>query len=192
MQNFIQTANPFNLASPPDWFLRALFAYDPLLVIFQSVSDPMYRLARRTSTGRAQLNKVLKSYPDSDIYFRHRLWAWKSVEPMAIGGTLHGMTWQKLLLEIPEFDQQRFGTAGQVADRMDDLDALGERDVDRGIQTELDARNHDAYILAASRLGTRVGMSIRKPEGARANRASRRAAYRPPNFGGGSAIFIGR
>lgn len=190
--NFIPTANPFGLAIPPAWFLEQLAATDPLLVIFPSISEPLYRLARRTSTGKAQLNRVLKAYPDSAIYHAHKLWAWKSVEPMQIGGTLHGMTWQKLLLEIPEYDQQRFGTANQVADRLDEMDVEEERTVDRDIQTGLDARNHDAYILAQSKLGSRVGLTIRKPEGARSSRAGRKRAYRPPNFGGGSAIFIGR
>lgn len=191
MQNFIQTENPFGLAVPPDWFLKALFAYDPKLVIFPSKCAPLYRMARRTTTGRAQLNKVIRGIPDSEVYLAHRLWAWKSVEPqsdvMLNGG------WGKLLLEIPEFDQQRFGTADEVADHLDAMDIARERTIDRGIQTELDARNHDAYVLASARMGTRVGLGYRKPEGARSGRgAARRGAYRPLNFGGGGAIFIGR
>lgn len=182
MGNYIETANPFSLARPPAWFLKALYAYDPLLVIFASVSDPVYRMARRTSTGRAQLNKVLKSYPDSEIYFRHKLFAWKSVEPMGIGK--QGMTWQKLLLEIPEYDQQRFGSADAVADHIDARDLETERAVDQGIQSDLDARNHDAYILASALAGSRT-------RAARPGR-KRQAVYRPPDFGGGSAIFVGR
>ena len=191
MKNFIPTTNPFGLAPPPDWFLAALFAYDPLLVIFPSLSVPVYRLARRTSTGRAQLNKIIRGIPDSEIYLAHRLWAWKSVEPqcdvMLNGG------WGKLLTEIPEYDQQRFGSATAVADRADALDAQAEQGINRDIQTELDARNHDAYLLASARLGTRVSYGAKKPEGARLGRGtSAKRAYRPPNFGGGGAIFIGR
>jgi hypothetical protein len=158
-------------------------------VIFASTSEPLYRLARRTSTGRAQLNKIIRGIPDSAVYLEHRLWAWKSVEPQT---KVLGNSWQKLLLEIPQFDQQRFGTANQCADQLDRLDADAEAGVNRDIQTELDARNHDAYILASARMGSRVGLSTRKPEGARGSRVSRQRAYRPPNFGGGSAIYIGR
>lgn len=182
MGNWIATSNPFGLATPPGWFLQALAAYDPNLVIFASTSHPVYRMARRTTTGRAQLNRVLKAYPDSEIFFQHRLWAWKSVEPMGIGK--QGMTWQKLLLEIPEYDQQRFADAGAVADRLDQFDVDAEAATDRGIQTELDARNHDAYVLASALAGSRT----RAPRAGR----KRQPAYRPPDFGGGSAIFVGR
>ena len=190
MTNFIQTENPFGLAVPPAWFLSALFAYDPLLVIFPSKNQPLYRMARRTSTGRAQLNRVIRGIPDSEVYLAHKLWAWKSVEPqcsiMLNGG------WGKLLAEIPEYDQQRFGTPDQVADQVDSLDHQAEAVVDRDIQTELDARNHDAYILASARVGSRVGLGVKKPEGARLGRGSSKPkAYRPLNFSGG-AIFIGR
>ena len=192
MNNFIRTANPFALADPPDWFLKQLAAQEPRLVIFQSTSEPLYRIGVRCNEAQAGLNKVLKAYPDSEIFYRNRLWAWKSVEPMCIGGTQHGMTWQKLLLEIPEYDQQRFGTATECADALDAMDEQQERAVDRDNQGKLDALNHDAYLLASSLAGTRVGLTIRKPEGARASRSSRKRAYRPPNFGGGGAIFIGR
>jgi len=187
--NFIQTENPFGLATPPAWFLRALYAYDPLLVIFPSRCQPFYRMARRTSTGRTQLNKVIRGIPDSEVYLAHKLWAWKSVEPQVKG---LGNDWQKLLAEIPQFDQHRFGSADDVADRLDEFDLAEERATDRQIQGELDARSHDAYLLASSRLGTRVGLSYRKHEGARSGRGTRQKAYRPLNFGGGGAIFIGR
>lgn len=184
MKNWIPTSNPFGLATPPDWFLSALFAYDPLLVIFPSTHQPVYRMARRTTSGRALLNRVLKSYPDSEIYFQNRLWAWKSVEPMGIGRD--GMTWQKLLLEIPEYDQQRFASGDAAADRLDEMDAAREHAIDRSIQTELDARTHDAYVHASARIGTRVSLA------GRSRQKSGRPVYRPPSFGGGSAIFVGR
>lgn len=189
MTNFISTENPFALPPPPAWFLSSMFAYDPLLVIFPSKCAPLYRLARRTQTGRAQLNKIIRGIPDSEVYLAHRLWAWKSVEPQT---KVLGNSWQKLLLEIPEYDQQRFGSANQVADRLDAMDDEHDVAIDRDIQTELDARNHDAYILASATAGSRVGLSTKKHEGARLSRAARARAYRPLNFGGGSAIFIGR
>jgi hypothetical protein len=189
MENFIPTENPFGLAIPPAWFLTALAAYDPLLVIFPSRCAPLYRMARRTSSGRAELNRVLQNIPDSTIYVGHKLWAWKSVEPQV---AILGNGWQKLLQELPEYDQQRFGTADQCADQLDRLDVQQEEATDRDIQTGLDARNHDAWVLAQHRMGSSVGLSYVKPEGARPSRASRRRAYRPPNFGGGGAIFLGR
>lgn len=187
--NFIPTENPFGLAVPPAFFLAALEAYDPLLVIFPSRYMPVYRLARRTSTGRAMLNRVMQTNPDSQVYVDHKLWAWKSVEPQV---AILGNGWTKLLAEIPEYDQQRFGTPDACADQLDRFDVEHEQAIDRGIQTELDARNHDAYRLAAHRTGSSVGLSYVKPEGARPTRAARRRAHRPLNFGGGSAIFLGR
>lgn len=184
MKNFIQTSNPYGLATPPAWFLTALFAYDPLLVIFPSTHAPVYRIARRTSSGRAQLNRVLKSFPDSEIFFRHRLWAWKSVEPLGIGRD--GMTWQKLLLEIPEYDQQRFASGSAVADHLDAMEQGQEEALNRDIQSGLDALGHDAYVHAAHRIGTRVSRA------GRSGQKSGRPVYQPPNFGGGSAIFVGR
>lgn len=190
MTNYIPTANPYGLATPPDWFLRELAAYDRLMVIFPSICEPVYRLARRTSQGRAQLNKVIRGIPDSEIYFRHQLWAWKSCEPMRIGGEQHGMTWQKLLMEIAEHDQQRFGTADQCADQLDRFDELKEAAIQRDIDNGLDGLNDEAYIAATTLAGTRVGLTSRKPEGARSSK-QRRRAYRPPSDGGGAgAIWV--
>lgn len=188
MDNFLQTENPFQLATPPAWFLSALKAYDPLLVLFPSRVDPVYRSGRRTTRRKAALNKVLQHYPDSAIFVAHKLWPWKSIEPQV---AQLGNSWQKLLGEIPEYDQWAVGSADAAADRLDALDAQADAAVDREIQGELDARSHDGYILAKAAMGQRVGLSARKPEGARTRRPGR-PAYRPLNFGGGSAIFIGR
>ncbi len=186
LANFIITENPYGLAVPPQWFLDALRAYDPLLVVFPSRCAPVYRTARRTTKGRAALNRALQHYPDSVVYVTHNLWPWKSLEPQV---AQLGNSWQKLLTELPEYDQHRFENAGAVADRLDEFDVQGEQATHREIQGELDARNHDAYILAASRMGSRVGLAGKKPGGAR--RAGQ-SVYRPLNFGGGSAIFSGR
>lgn len=47
MKNYIPDLNPFNLAGPPDWWLRKLWDFDSSLVVIPSRQDFVYRLAQR-------------------------------------------------------------------------------------------------------------------------------------------------
>ena len=49
MMNWIADQNPYELAAPPEWFLRMLAVRDADLVILPGLSQPVYRLARRVT-----------------------------------------------------------------------------------------------------------------------------------------------
>lgn len=55
--NWIGDQNPYNLPAPPDWWLRKLYERDSALRIFPGLTQPCYRVGRRTP--RATLLKPI-------------------------------------------------------------------------------------------------------------------------------------
>lgn len=184
--NYIPTANPFSLAAPPAWFLAALRAYDAALVIFPSVKEPVYRMGRYGRFGHGLLS-TLKSNPDSAIYVQHRIWPWKSLLPQTLGAD-----WNRILLDIPNYDTQRFDDPGA---RLDDVEAAEAAAIDKRIANDLDAMGSDTYRTMKLITGQRVGAG-RRPEGAgykalpgKKSGMSRQSSYRPTGAGAG-AMFV--
>lgn len=186
--NFIPTSNPFNLRIPPDWFLKQLYAYDTMLVIFPSEKEPCYRMGRRGKNGHGLLT-ALNSNPDTKVFVDNRVWPWKSVLPESVG-----MNWARVLLELPEFDTQRFKDPGA---QLDGVEEAAERALERAIEDEADQRAIDFYRTLNLIGGSRVGAGRRaegagyKPLGAATPRANRRRVHRPTASGAG-AIWSGR
>lgn len=72
MVNYIHDANPFNLAGPPDWWLRKLWEFDPSLVVIPSKQDFVYRLCqKRPPDPRAKLVGELQNDSDSKMIAAH-------------------------------------------------------------------------------------------------------------------------
>lgn len=192
MRNWIRTANPFNLAVPPLWFLQALYAYDPMFVIFPSTSDPVYRMGRRGRHGGALLS-VLKSQPDTKVFLAHGVWPWKSVLPQTLGAD-----WNRILIEIPDYDTQdpRFAhDPGAALDEAEERIEIADR---RRMLDELDAINGATYRTMKLIEGSRVGAGSR-PEGAGYRKVPglksgkpRRSPYRPRGYESAGAMFVGR
>ncbi len=185
--NFIQTANPFNLRTPPGWFLARLHAYDTELVIFPSEKEPVYRMGRRGRYGHGLLT-VLKDIPDTKVFVDNRVWPWKSVLPESLG-----MQWAKVLVELPDYDTQRYD---DPAGQLDAAEAKIEADLDKRIEDEADQRAAAMWRTLGIIEGSRIGGGSR-PEGAGYSklgtkpRASRRRVNRPVNSGAG-ALWVGR
>lgn len=188
MQNFIPTANPFGLATPPAWFLKRLFAYDSQLVIFPSTSKAVYQMGRRGRNGHGLL-RPLAGLPDTNVFAAHRVWPWKEILPSGINNG-----WAEILLEIPQYDTQRYkDPAGQL----DSVEAQAEADVDANIADGASELAGQMYRTLGLINGSRVG-SGRRAEGAgyRAlgdkSRAPRRRVHRPTAPSGTGAIWTGR
>ena len=186
--NFLPTTNPFALATPPAWFLAALAAYDPALVIFPSTHQPLYRVGRRGRYGTGLL-RGLAAAPDSAIYVAHRLWPWKSILPESLG-----MTWARVLNDLPLFDTQRVDDPGAALDALEAEDAQA---IQRAQEDEADQRAAAFYRTLGLVTGSRVGGG-RRPEGAGYRklgptkpRGRRPRVYRPSGAGTG-ALFVGR
>lgn len=74
-QNYIRDTNPFNLAGPPNYFLRQLWEYDPSLVLMPSRQGFFYRLAQRRplKLNERMVNDVLKEQADTRMLASHSL-----------------------------------------------------------------------------------------------------------------------
>lgn len=187
--NYIQTSNPFALATPPEWFLARLAAYDPAFVIFPSVKHPYYCTGRR---GRYMtgLSRPIPHAPDSAIYVQHKIWPWKPILPEPC----HTRGWAGILLDIPMFDTQRYG-----ADPGADLDrAEEEAEVrqDLSIADAADQLGRDTWGTYQLMEGARVGSGSRKHGGSNdklgLKTGRRRRSRRPVTDGQPGGIWLGR
>lgn len=179
-RNYLRTSNPFNLQEPPASFLESLAALDSEMVIFPSISEPCYRLCRRTR--QRDIWKVIKSFPDTEILVAHRLAPWKSVLPTSLD-----MAWARVLLEIPEYDQWKFKNSDAVADHLDEREANDERRTDREIRDGADQLAGHGYRVIKKQGGSTVHMNeVRgaspRPTGTYGALSAKR---------GGSAVFTG-
>lgn len=182
MSAFIKTANPFNLAVPPAWFLRALAAYDRELRIWPSLSEMVYRIGRRAQRGSG-LMRVLKNFPDSTVCVEHRVWPWKSVTPMAA----QGGAWLGVLQDLAEHDTHRVAkrpddpTDGRVADVLDEREARADAQMRRDEHDELVQISKAVYRSYGLIEGSRTGAGGRTGRGESQfqSRAPRRRAHRP-------------
>ena len=75
LANYIPDTNPFHLAGPPLWFQRALWEFDPSLVIVASKQGFFYRLAQRRPLKLKEsiVNDVLKEQADTRLLASHGL-----------------------------------------------------------------------------------------------------------------------
>lgn len=152
MRNYIETTNPFGLAKPPDWFLRDLAAQDPELVIFPSMVQPFYRVARRTkrSPGIVAIQTVMADKAaDTRLLVAEKLVPVTDIYPKPHWGPL-------ILAELRARDIWAAGGADKACDRLEAQEAAREASLDRSMQDELDRRNTSAYFGLQSRQGERV------------------------------------
>lgn len=182
--NYIETANPFSLARPPQWFLDKLFAYDPKFIIFPSVKHGYYCTGRR---GRYEhgLNRVIPGAPDSEIYVREKAWPWKPILPEGF----HTTGWAGILLAIPEFDTQRYGN--DPGKELDELEDARDAAIDATIADNADRIAQASWGQYQLETGARVGPGQR----ARHNTKSaprRRRSRRPVTQGQPGALWLGR
>lgn len=155
-RNYVRTANPFNLQEPPASFLTGLHALDADLVIFPSTHEPCYRLARRTTHTR-DIWKVIQSFPDTAILVAYGLAPWKSVLPTSLD-----MSWERVLQEIPQFDQWQFKDPDAVARHLDDREADAARRLDREIADGASQIAGHGYRVIDRLRGSRIHMNERK------------------------------
>jgi hypothetical protein len=177
--------NPWQLAGPPAWWLDLLYAADPDLVLFPSKTTGVYRVARRCPQNIQPLMTALRSVPDTSTYVNHRL--------MPITSLLPFTNWSPLVIsDLMAMNIERFGGWQKAARALDDFDERQERALDREIENKAHALAHDTWWSKQFQTGSAVSMAHRKRDGARTTTGRRRApAYRPLNFSGGSAVFVG-
>lgn len=113
MTNYDPTENPWNLDPPPEWVLRQLAVYDDQLVLLPGITEPLYRLARRSHAklvplvqgGEVQRMIRLGVVPVTSVkknpnWFELFQWL-KDHDIWANGG------WEKVADQLDEFDQRQ-------------------------------------------------------------------------------------
>ena len=73
--NYIVDTNPFQLAGPPDWFLRQLWEFDNSLVLVPSRQGFFYRLGQRRplKLPERMVNDILKEHADTQMLASYSL-----------------------------------------------------------------------------------------------------------------------
>lgn len=149
MVNYLRTANPFGLADPPVWFLQDLFRLDSDLVLFPSLEDAAYCLARRVKHGPPLALKLLnpQRHPNAVFCETHRL--------LAITGILPNPQWGPMLMgDIQAMDMWRVGGSDKFCDSLDRLEEGKRAKLDLLTTDEADQRSISAYEALKLRQGS--------------------------------------
>lgn len=178
--------NPWQLAGPPEWWLALLYAADPDLVVFPSKTQGVYRLARRVPQNTMPLMTAVKGVPDTTTYVTHGLIPITSILPFA--------QWSPLLInDLMEMNITRFGGWQKAADALDAFDERQEARLRSETESGAHALAHDTWWSKQFGTGAAVSMAHRTRHDGRSTAGRRRQpVYRPLNFQGGSAAFVGR
>jgi hypothetical protein len=164
---YLTAANPFQLPPPPAWFLKALAAYDPDLVIFPSHKDPVFRLARRCRFSQGvKPGDVpgVENHPDTVFMCNRKLVPVTTIVPKSYW-TL------KTIEELAARDIWRKGGAKAIVGEIEANEEAQRRALDRKMNDELDARSSDAYKSFKYRAGERVSLAHRGPATTRAKKS---------------------
>lgn len=156
MSIFLDLPNPFHLATPSPSWLAPIEAYDPLLRIFPSQTQPVYRLMRIAARSGGLDPKVFggnEMPPDTRIAVQHKLVAVTTIPSGALQAPPENVVqWLK------DHDITEHGGADKVADMMDARDARREAAIDAANQDEGRQRHRASRIGYQYRTGARVSL----------------------------------
>jgi hypothetical protein len=153
--NTLRCPNPFQIAEPPDWWLREMDLFDPKLVVFPSQKRMTFILARRCTRTKGESPhdvKGLSQNPDTILMASNRL--------IKVCEILPGVIWdQRIFQKLAAHDIERQGGASEVANKLDAMD-LKKRETDQRVQeAEVAARASDAYKAYAYKTGARISLN---------------------------------
>lgn len=145
--NYHGEQNPWNLAAPPDWWLRKLAAVDPELRIFPGLTQACYRVGRRTP--RAGLLKPVALESETTRMMRAGCIPVVSIRP--------GATWNDdFFLWLEQHDTWKYGggtddSIEKYCDTLERNERAVEAEKDRQQADELEARGTSAYFASLIR-----------------------------------------
>ncbi len=167
LTNYIPDTNPFQLAGPPQWFLRKLWDYDPSLVIVASRQGHYYRLTQRRHLDLPEhmTNDMLFKESDTQMLSTYGL--------VPITTILATANWSNpfIFVELTKRAPWRMGGADKYHDMVEAQDNKEEFDR-RLVTTE---RNHelakDGWKLYNKKIGLRGTYDLGKldPRAEKAN-----------------------
>lgn len=118
MKNYEPSENPWNLDPPPEWVLRQLAVYDDQLVLLPGITEPVYRLARRSPA------KLVPLVQGGEVQRMIRL----GVVPVT--SVLKNPNWFELFQWLKDHDIWANGGWEKVADQLDEFDQRQSLDTD--------------------------------------------------------------
>lgn len=142
--------NPFQLKSPPAWWLLQLSFFDPELVIFPSAKTAMYRLARRVHNApNLQRVAAVHKHPDTTFMAAHNL--------VPITSFLPTIEWtNEIFVYLKCCDTWEVGGAEKADALLTARDDAAQTQIQKEFETTVDARSGSAYRAAKHRLGQTV------------------------------------
>jgi hypothetical protein len=193
VRNYLEGhGNPFNLVGPPTWFLRELYAFDSQLVIFPSAEDAVYRVARYCLDEGVQplMNPAGERdhgqfRPDQRVYVHNKLIPITTILPF--------VQWSPVILrDLAERCFERVGGLNEALDRLDDYDEAEEKRLRQETWDGADDLAHASWWGHQFKTGGAIDLGRQNPAGVKTPDARHaQPAYRPLNFAGGSATFVG-
>lgn len=154
-QNYIRSANPFGLADPPKWWLTELAKFDADLVVFASMRDPHYRLARRCRLSKGTQpadSPAVQNHPDTIFMCNRKLVPVTTIIP--------GDRWgNHIFVKLAERDTWRMGGHAKVSRMLEEGDAWVRNATQKRIDDDLVVKGQEAYASYQYRTGQRVSLA---------------------------------
>ena len=151
MNNYIPDTNPFNLAPPPQWWLRQLNEFDNSLVVVPSRQGFFYRLAqRRPLTLKENItNDALFKESDTKMLAAHSL--------IPVTTIVANPRWDNPLMwhELAQRAPWRQGGAEKFLETVEVMEAKKEIDKAQATSDHLDYLGKDGWKYYNKKLGLR-------------------------------------
>ena len=180
--NYIRDINKFQLAGPPDYFLRQLWDFDPSLAIVPSRQGFYYRLAQRRKLNLPEkvVNEVLREEADTRMLATHGL--------VPVTTILSTANWSNPLIfvELARRAPWRNGGADKYTQMVEDQDYKDR--LDKAVQQDANLTDlaKDSWKYYQKKVGLRSHMYSPKTKGPLEQtsqrgitRVSKKQAYRP-------------
>jgi hypothetical protein len=149
MPNYIVDVNRFKLAGPPKWFLRALWEFDPSLVIVPSRQDCVYRLAQRRKLSLPDhiVNDSLFKESDTKMLASYGL--------IPVTSILSTATWSPILIEElrRRASWRQFKSAEDAANAVEAQEAAEELKKQEALDEMLHGVSKDAWQMYRKKIG---------------------------------------
>lgn len=158
--NYLVGENPFHLAGPPNYWLKALYDFDTSLVVMPSKQSFIYRVCmrRKPSFSVNVVNDIMKEDADSRMMAAHNL--------VPVTTLLATTNWSNFPLHMEELRRRtphRMGGAEAYIKKLEQQeweDELKQRqDFDNNVLAPL---TKDAWNLYQKKIGVRSHMYIPK------------------------------
>lgn len=155
--NYLVDSNPFNLAGPPTYWLKALWEFDSSLVVMPSKLGFFYRVCqRRKPTHAIQIvNDIIKEDLDG------RMLAARNLVPVTtLVATTNWGNYAFHMEELRRRNPHRMGGAAKVINQVEAADQQTE--IDKAAQNDemLTSISKDGWGLYLKKLGLRSHMWI--------------------------------